>query len=132
MDELLRFPRPVVAVINGEAMRSNRLADALRDCGYFPATLTCEEIAMGPVSVVDFVDHCAPDAVIYELQPPFTNRWLGLQFVKNLFPDCGWVLVAPQRALTLAGALAGIELVTQPATVQEIVGAVNRALSGLG
>ena len=132
MDELLRFPRPVVAVINGERHRTARLADALRDCGYFPATFTHEEIAAGPVSVVDFVDHCAPDAVVYELQPPVTRRWIGLQFVRNLFPNCRWVLVGPRppTGQAIAGALAGIELVSQPSTVREIVAAVQRALAG--
>jgi hypothetical protein len=129
MDELLRFPRPVVAVINGERARTARLADALRDCGYFPATFTIDEIAAGPVTVVDFVEHCAPDAVVYELQQPVSRRWIGLQFVRNLFPHCRWVLVVPRSAQVIASALAGIELVARPSTVGETVLAVQRALA---
>ena len=132
MDELLRHPRPVVAVINADPRRTARMADALRDCGFWPATLTYDEVRSGPVSVIDYLDHCAPDAVIYELEPPVARRWIGLQFFRNLFPQCRWVLVGPRppAGQAIAGALAGMELVSQHASVPDIVAAVQRALSG--
>ena len=129
-------PLPLVAVINNSEEVVEFLRLALEASGYRHVTETVLTFKRGQQELQQFLATHAPQAVIWDIAFPYAENWALFCRVRDsgVLAGCGVVLTtANKRALEeWVGPTSTLELVGKPYDVEDILGALARALTGIG
>jgi CheY-like chemotaxis protein len=108
--------RPVVAVINSSPDAVDLLKDALEQAGLLVVTGFTHDIRDGKLDLPNFLATHQPDAIVYDIAPPYHRNWDFLQHLRSsVLGGFRFVLTSfnPERLLQLVG---------RDETVYEVVG----------
>ena len=110
--------------------------DALRTFleleGFETVSAHVDEIKRGVTDFVEFVKSHEPDAVVYDIAPPYDHNWNFLNLIRSSEPMRGRAVVITTthkgNLEKLVGPTEAIEIVGKPYDLQQVVEAVKRAL----
>jgi CheY-like chemotaxis protein len=98
-----RRRRPVVAVINSNDDLVALLREVLEDDGLQVVTTHIRQIKSGQEDLPRFLREHDPDAIVYDLAPPYPENWKFLRLLRDTFGARPVVLTTVNRkALTRA------------------------------
>jgi CheY-like chemotaxis protein len=121
-----------VAIFN----TSDDTVDALRlvfeQHGFATVSAHIDDIKRGEVDFVDFVTAHDPQAIVYDIAPPYDHNWTFLRLLRNTDVLRGRpvVLTTTHKANLerLVGPTDAIEIIGKPYDIEQVVSAVTRAL----
>jgi DNA-binding NtrC family response regulator len=123
---------PVVAILNSNYDVVELLRIALEQAGLVAVSAHIDAIRRADTSILDFVTEHEPDAVIYDLVPPYDRSWLFLVHLREKALRGRRVVLTstnPKRASELAATSEDIyEIVGKPYDIDIIVDAVREAV----
>jgi DNA-binding NtrC family response regulator len=122
---------PVIFVVNS----SEETVDALRNCfedeGFNTASMHVDEIRKGSEDVVAFIAQHAFDVAVWDVAPPYDHNWNFLKLVRKAFPELPFVVTTTNKSgldKMVGQKTETIELLGKPYDLEQILGAVKRAL----
>src|SRR4051794_31173877 len=122
---------PTVVVINSSQETVEALRNTFEDEGFNTASMHVDEIRKGAKDFVQFVEEHAPDAIVWDVAPPYEHNWNFLKLVRKAFPELTFI-VSTTNKLQLEKLIGKssevIELVGKPYDLEQILDSVNRAL----
>jgi DNA-binding NtrC family response regulator len=124
---------PTVAVFNASDDTVEMLKALLSSRGYVAISGEVDKVKSGEVDFVAFLDGHRPDAIIWDIAPPYERNWHFYKLVRELrsLEQCAMVVTTThlQHLRELTGdTVEAIEIVGKPYDLQAIVDAVERAL----
>jgi CheY-like chemotaxis protein len=93
--------RAIVAVINSNDDLVGLLRETLEDEGLKVVTTHIHEIKAGREDLPRFLKKHDPDAIVYDLAPPYSDNWRFLELLRGAFGDRGLVLTTVNRKALL-------------------------------
>ena len=122
-----------VAVFNASDDTVEMLKVLLSNRGYVAVAGEVDKVKSGEIDFLAFLEAHQPDALIWDVAPPYDRNWHFYKMIRALRPleRCAIVLTTTHRGhLTeLAGdAVDAIELVGNPYDLQVIVDAVEHGI----
>ena len=122
-----------VAIFNASDDTVEMLSVLLSVRGYVAIAGEVDKVKSGEIDFVAFINRHQPDALIWDIAPPYDRNWHFCKIIRALRPleRCAIVLTTTHlRHLNeLAGeAVDAIELVGKPYDLTAIVDAVERAI----
>ncbi len=122
----------VVAVFNSSEEVINLLKLVLEEEGFAVVSGHVPELKSGQQDISAFFAEHDPQVVVYDVSLPYQANWQFFQWVKRLGEEQGRrfvVTTTNKRALDeLVGRTPAFELVGKPFDIDQIVGAVRRAM----
>ncbi len=122
----------VVAVFNSSEEVINLLKLVLQEEGFAVVSGHVPELKSGQQDIAAFFAEHDPQVIVYDVSLPYQANWQFFQWVKRLGEDQGRrfvVTTTNKRALDeLVGRTPAFELVGKPFDLDQIVGAVRRAM----
>ena len=125
---------PSIAVFNSSSDTLDVLKEALDSAGYAVVTGHVSELKKGQLDVLDFVEEHKPDVIVYDVALPYEENWRFLRLLQSsdALKPLKWVITTThkQHLMELVGECGEVyEVVGKPYDVQQIVNAVESALS---
>ena len=124
-----------VAIFDASADTLDMIATALSEEGYRPLEGAADVVKSGQMDFVAFLTEHKPDALIWDIAPPYDRNWHFFKLLRTsrLLDHCVIVLTTTnkQQLELLAGQdrdTGAIELVGKPYDIQAIVDAVTHGL----
>src|SRR5690349_5369704 len=100
--------------------------------GFETVSAHIDQIKRGEVDFVDFVTTHDPQAVVYDIAPPYDHNWTFLKLLRNTDVMRGRpvVLTTTHKANLerLVGPTEAIEIIGKPYDLEQVTKAVTRAL----
>ena len=130
--------RPLtVAVFNASDDTVEMLKALLSSRGYVAISGEVDKVKSGEVDFIAFLEAHRPDAMIWDIAPPYDRNWRFYKLVRQLRPleQCAMVLTTTHRQHLheLTGeAVDAIEIIGKPYDLQAIVDAVERGIDERG
>lgn len=123
---------PVVAVLNSNDDVVELLRIALEQAGLVVVSAHVDAIKRGDASLVDFLNEHQPDAVLYDVVPPYDSSWRFLLHLREHALRTPRVVVTstnPKRVAELTDAVEDdvLEIIGKPYDIDRIVDAVCEA-----
>jgi CheY-like chemotaxis protein len=122
-----------VAVINSNADTVEALRVFLEQRGFDTVSTHIDEIKRGQVDFLEFLRTHDPAALVYDISPPYDNNWTFLQLIRSSEAMRGRAVVITTTHKAnlerLVGPTEAMEIVGKPYDLEQIAGAVGRALS---
>jgi CheY-like chemotaxis protein len=133
VQERLGMPH-TVAILNSNEDVLEMLRFAFEDAGFNTVTAHVPDIKRGHTDFLAFLEKHDPDAIIYDIAPPYRDNWTFLQLVLSMDPvkRRKVVLTTSNRRLlqeTAGEAVQAFEISEKPYDIQEIVSAAQRGIS---
>jgi DNA-binding response OmpR family regulator len=121
---------PVVAVINTTPDVVDMLRLLFESEGFVVVSTFTHMIRDGDIDIEAFARQHRPDAVLYDIAPPYKNNWQLFEHVSSLpvFEDTSFILTStnPARVRDIAGDKQPVwEVVETPYELQELVAKVK-------
>ena len=121
-----------VAVLNASDDVVELLRILFEQHGYVVISAHIDDIKRGAVDLQQFVESHQPDAVLYDVAPPYDRQWAFMNHMRALplLADVPFVLTStnPARVREVAGTDAQIiEIVGKPYDLDNILAAVDAA-----
>lgn len=122
-----------VAVFNASDDTVEMLKALLSSRGHVAISGEVDKVKSGEVDFVAFLEAHRPDAIIWDIAPPYDRNWRFYKLVRDMrtLEQCAMVLTTTHREhlRELTGAaVEAIELIGKPYDLQAIVDAVERAI----
>ena len=126
-----------VAVFNASDDTVEMLKALLSTRGYVAISGEVDKVKSGEIDFVAFLEAHRPDAVIWDIAPPYDRNWHFYKLVRELrlLEHCAMVLTTTHRQHLhdLAGEpVDAIEILGKPYDLQAIVDAVERGIEDRG
>lgn len=123
---------PVVAVVNTSQEITELLQAVFQVEGFKVVTTFTLDIKRGQVDFEQFIQEHQPDAILWDVAIPYEANWAVFQEIATspFGQQCRFVLTTTnKRALhSLIGEVPVHELIGKPFDLDEIIGAVRRAI----
>jgi CheY-like chemotaxis protein len=121
---------PVVAVINSSEETVQAIRDVLEAAGYNTSGAHVDEFRKGKKDLLAYVEQHQPDVIVYDVSPPYEENWHFLNLCRAAVKGPKFVIsTTNKRALdSLVGETEAIEIIGKPFDLEQILGAVQRAL----
>jgi DNA-binding response OmpR family regulator len=124
---------PVVAIINTSPDVVDMLRLAFEQAGLVVVTALTHEVREGLVDIDSFVRQHEPQAIIYDVAPPYAANWRLFEHVRSrpAVRQCKFVLTStnPAHVRELAGSNQQVyEIVGKPFDLDQIVQAAREAV----
>jgi DNA-binding NtrC family response regulator len=125
---------PVVAIFNSSQEILDMLQLALSEEPLRTVTGHILDFKRGEEDFLAFIEEHDPSAIVYDVAPPYEENWAFLRLLRDLKANEGRSFVVTTTNKRLLEELAGasgdvIELVGKPFDLDEIKGAIVRALA---
>lgn len=125
--------RRTVAVFNSNRDTVEMLKCVLVHRGHMAVDGHVDDVKSGKLDFIEFMAAHKPDAVIWDIAPPYDRNWQFFKLLRSTAPmeGCGVVLTTTNKKNldTLAGHDTGaIEVVGKPYDIDLIVDTVMRAI----
>ena len=126
-----------VAVFNASDDTVEMLKALLSSRGYVAISGEVDKVKSGEIDFIAFLEAHRPDAIIWDIAPPYDRNWHFYKLVRQLrmLEHCAMVLTTTHRQhlLDLTGdAGDAIELIGKPYDLRAIVDAVERGIDEHG
>lgn len=126
---------PVLAIINTSPDVVEMLRVAFEVAGIVAVSTYSHDIRSGAIDIEAFMRQHRPNAVLYDIAPPYPNNWLLFQHVASLPAFAGVPLIvtttnkAQMEKLALGSDLRLFEIVGTPFNLHELVEEVRQAIN---
>lgn len=126
-------PPPVVAVLNTSDDIVELLRIVLEQAGLIVVSAHLDEIRRGDTNLGDFVAEHEPQALVYDITPPYDRSWRFLEHVRQSPMMHGRKFVITTTNVARVREVAGdgadlYEIIGKPYDINQILDAVLRAL----
>jgi len=123
----------VIAVINSNEDTVDLLRECLESHGFRQVvTAHVRDIRDGATDFLDFVDRTQPEVFVYDISLPYDRNFRFLQLLLNteVMQVRRMVLTTTNKAAleSMVGATDAMEIIGKPYDIEQIVGAVEKAL----
>ena len=122
----------IVAIFNTNPEVLDLVREALQGAGYATVVAHIDDLKRGRIDMIQFVEEHQPDAVVYDVAPPYDTNWTFLRLMRNskVMQSRAFVVTTTnKKALDdLIGPSDTVELLCKPYDLEQIVQAVNTAL----
>jgi CheY-like chemotaxis protein len=124
---------PVVALINTTPDVVDMLRIAFEQAGFVAVSTFTHMIRDGELDIHAFMRQHRPDAIVYDIAPPYKSNWQLFQHVIQSpgVAECPVVLTStnPERVRQLAGTTDPVfEVVETPYEIMKLIDAVTRVV----
>ena len=125
---------PVLAIINTSPDVVEMLRIAFEVAGIVAVSTYSRDIRSGAIDIEAFMRQHRPNAVLYDIAPPYPNNWLLFQHVASLpaFQGVPLIVTTTNKAqmdkLALGSGLHLFEIVGTPFNLEELVEEVRQAM----
>jgi CheY-like chemotaxis protein len=123
----------IVAIFNTNPEVLDLVREALEDAGYATVVAHIDDLKRGRIDMIQFVEEHQPEVVVYDVAPPYDTNWTFLRLMRSskVMQNRAFVVTTTnKKALDdLIGPSDVVELLCKPYDLQEIVQAVNHAVS---
>jgi len=125
-----------VAVFNASDDTIEMLKVLLSESGYRALDGGVDNVKSGETDFIAFLDRHQPDAIIWDIAPPYDRNWNFFKLIRALRPleRCALVLTTTHKDHLDALAqqdTGAIEIIGKPYDLQAIVDAVSRGLESV-
>ena len=126
-------PTLTVAVFNASDDTVEMLKTLLSESGYRAVSGEVDEVKSGKLDFIAFMETHNPDAVIWDIAPPYDRNWNFFKLLRTIGPLAGRAIILTTTHKEHLDALAGhdtgaIEIVGKPYDLQVIADAVSRGI----
>ena len=122
----------IVAIFNTNPEVLDLVREALEESGFATVVAHIDDLKRGRIDMIQFVEEHQPDAVVYDVAPPYDTNWTFLRLMRNskvMQTRAFVVTTTNKRALDeLIGPSDVVELLCKPYDLEQIVQAVLAAL----
>ncbi len=124
----------IVAIFNTNPEVLDLVREALQSGGYATVVAHIDDLKRGRIDMVQFVEEHQPDAIVYDVAPPYDTNWTFLRLMRNSKVMQGRAFVVTTTNKRVLEELIGpsdvVELVGKPYDLEQICLAVTRAMEG--
>ena len=122
-----------VAIFNASDDTVAMLSVLLSEAGYRVVSGQVDEVKSGAMDFIAFMDTHQPDAIIWDIAPPYDRNWTFFKLLRSIGPLANRAIVltttSTEHLESVAGKQTGaIELVGKPYDLNVIVAAVARGM----
>ena len=126
-------PKPrIVAIFNTNPEVLDLVREALESVGFATVVAHIDDLKRGRIDMIQFVEEHQPDAVVYDVAPPYDTNWTFLGLMRNSKVMQGRAFVVTTTNKNALDELIGpsdvVELLCKPYDLEQIVQAVESAL----
>ena len=124
---------PTIALFNGSEDTVEMLTVSLTERGYRAVSGMTDNVKSGTLDFIGFMSTHKPDAIIWDIAPPYDRNWNFFKMVRELRPLEQYPIVLTTTHKKHLDDLAGqetnaIEIIGKPYDMQMIVDAVVKGL----